>query len=68
MIHSEKGNVQLQGKTEELIDDLTMAIASVLSIAKCRDKKHRMNVCVNISNNAIDILIEQERKKENDKV
>ena len=63
MIYSDKGNVKLQGPTEEVVDELTFAIAQVLSIAKCRDRKKLMNIGLNLVSNAIDILEEAEKEK-----
>jgi len=70
MIHAEKGNVRLEGDTKDIVDELTFAIAQVLRIAKCRDRKKLMNIMLNISSNAIDIVeeIEKEKGAENDSV
>lgn len=69
MIHSDKGLIKLEGKTEDLIDDLTLAMSQVLSIAKCRDRKTLLNIGLNIASNAVDILLLSEKEKEdNDKV
>ena len=63
MIHSDDGRVALSGKTEDIVDDLTFAIAAVLRNAKCRDKKKLMSIGMNLVNNAIDILTEAEQEK-----
>lgn len=63
MIHSEDGRVALRGSTEDIVDDLTFAMAAVLRNAKCRDKARLMNIGVNLVNNAIDILTEAEKEK-----
>lgn len=63
MIHSDRGNVKLQGSTEQVVDELTFAIAQVLSVAKCRDRKKLMNIGMNLVSNAIDILEEAEKEK-----
>jgi len=66
MIHSDNGRVSIQGDSERVVDDLTFAIAVVLSRANCRDKKKLLNIGMNICNNAIDILIEREKEKGNE--
>lgn len=63
MIHSDKGLVSVQGNTEDVIDDLTFAIATVFRRANCRDKKKLMNIGMNITNNAIEILYDMEKEK-----
>ena len=64
MIHSDKGRVAIQGKSDQLVDELTFAMVAILeSRAKCRDRKKLMNIGMNITKNAIDIL--EEREKEN---
>ena len=68
MIHSENGRIKLEGTTEQLVDDLTLAMTQVLSIAKCRDRQSLLNIGLNISSNAVDILLDIEKEKANDKV
>lgn len=63
MIYSEKGNVKLQGSTEDIVNELTFAMVQVLALAKCRDRAKLMNLGMSITSNAIDILHDVENEK-----